>query len=104
MLARLLRNTNNEVVGIANILLWWKQNENLYPHLDVLARRVLSIRATSAPSERIFSSAGLTIANDRASLLPELAGSLVFLRDAWKLVEELNTIQLNLSIVFLSYL
>jgi hypothetical protein len=56
---------------------------------------VLSIRATSAPSESIFSSAGLTIANDRASLLSELAGSLVFLRDACKLVEELNTIQLN---------
>ena len=96
MLARLLRNTSNEVVGIANPLLWWKQNENLYPHLAVLARRVLSIRATSAPSESIFSSAGLTIANDRASLLSELAGSLVFLRDACKLVEELNSIQLNL--------
>ena len=51
-----------------------------YPILAQLARMYLAIPATSAPSERLFSQAGLTIANDRASLLPETAADIVFLR------------------------
>jgi hypothetical protein len=44
--------------------------------------KLLSIPATSAPSERVFSTDGLTIAKDRARLEPERANQLVFLHDS----------------------
>jgi zinc finger BED domain-containing protein 1 (E3 SUMO-protein ligase ZBED1) len=47
--------------------------------ISKLARRFLCIPASSAPSERVFSRAGLTISNLRAGLLPETAGDMVFL-------------------------
>jgi hypothetical protein len=63
-------------------LTWWKVNELKFPLLSHLAHRLLCIPATSAPSERVFSNAGLTIAKDRARLAPETAGELIFLHDA----------------------
>ena len=50
--------------------------------LSKLARRVLCILATSVPSERVFSNAGLTIANDRARLRVDNAAACVFLHDS----------------------
>ena len=44
-----------------DVLEWWKYYERLYPMLPSLARIVLFIPATSAPSERIFSIASLII-------------------------------------------
>jgi hypothetical protein len=38
--------------------------------------------ATSAPSEHVFSSAGLTIAKDHGRLAPQTANELIFLHDA----------------------
>ena len=67
-------------------LKWWKDNAFMYPHLAVLARRFLCIPATSAPSERVFSTAGLTIAKDRASMLPDNANNLVFLHDNYDFI------------------
>ena len=64
-----------------NPLLWWKINQSRFPMLSVLARKYLAIPATSAPSERLFSSAGLTIAKERSRLTPEHAANLIFLHD-----------------------
>ena len=72
----------------SNPLLWWKENCLKYPHLAVQARRILCIPATSAPSERVFSAAGLTIAKDRASLNPANANDCIFLHDTWRIVED----------------
>jgi hypothetical protein len=47
-----------------------------------LAAKYLSIPATSAPAERVFSTAGLTIAKDRARLDPDRANELVFMHDS----------------------
>jgi len=72
-----------------NPLDWWKQRAIQFPILSRLACIILCIPATSAPSERVFSVAGLTIAKDRASLLPENCNNLVFLHDAWRLNPDL---------------
>ena len=65
-----------------NPLLWWKNNNKGFPLLWEMALRFLSIPATSAPSERVFSTAGITIAKDRARLDPANANELVFLHES----------------------
>jgi hypothetical protein len=76
-------------IRVNNPLDWWKDRSHEFPILATLARRVLCIPATSAPSERLFSHAGLTIANDRARLLPQNAAELIYLHDAWPVAEAL---------------
>ena len=44
----------------------------------VLAKKYLSIQATSAPSERIFSKAGRIIDEQRTRLNSEIAGNLLY--------------------------
>jgi hypothetical protein len=46
-------------------LAWWCLKAQKFPLLSELAIRYLCIPATSAPSERVFSTAGLTIAKER---------------------------------------
>ena len=65
-----------------NPLDWWRVNETNFPYLAKLALKYLSIPATSAPSERVFSTAGLTIAKDRARLEASRANEIVFLHDS----------------------
>ena len=48
-----------------NLLEWWKKHENAFPILSKIARKVLGIVATSAPSERVFSIAGNIITQKR---------------------------------------
>jgi hypothetical protein len=63
-------------------LQWWRLHQFRFPHLSKLALKFLAIPATSAPSERVFSTAGLTIAKDRARLESDRANELVFLHDS----------------------
>ena len=42
---------------------WWKQNESQYPLPAKVAAPLLYSPATSPPSERLFSIAGLTVTN-----------------------------------------
>lgn len=60
-------------------LVWWKNNQHRYPFLSKLARKYLCIPATSAPSERVFSSSGNIVTNRRSNLTPDIVKSLVFL-------------------------
>jgi len=59
-------------------LTWWKNNEKRFPKLAKVAKSLLNIPATSTPSERIFSTAGLTVSKLRSSLKPENVDSLIF--------------------------
>jgi len=63
----------------ANPLDFWQQHESEYPRCALLARKYLSIPATSVQSERLFSASGRVITKSRSRLLPDRAESLVFL-------------------------
>jgi len=58
---------------------WWKENEQKYPRVAVVARKVLAVPASSVPSERVFSSAGLLVNKLRNRLAPALVDGIVFL-------------------------
>lgn len=63
-----------------DLLLWWKKHSTQLPRLSQLARHVLSIPASSAPSERNFSTAGLTVDKLRSKINPKNVDDLLFLR------------------------
>ena len=63
-------------------LKWWKERRHCYHMLTALTRITLCITATSAPSERIFSTATNIITNKRTSLDPEIAGDMIFLNQS----------------------
>ncbi|KAM7395653.1 hypothetical protein PAMA_007088 [Pampus argenteus] len=50
---------------------WWKDNKHKYPRLAKLASAYLCVPATSVPSERVFSAAGLIVNRLRARLHPD---------------------------------
>jgi zinc finger BED domain-containing protein 1 (E3 SUMO-protein ligase ZBED1) len=91
------RDVENNKYKYTNPLLWWKAHQNDLPILSRLARRILCIPATSAPSERVFSMAGLTISNLRASLSAENASALIFLHDTWEIAEEFQRRRAQMS-------
>ena len=62
-----------------NSLHWWKEKPPIYYRLSKVACSLLCIPATSVPSERIFSKAGLTITKLRNSLKRTNVDALVFL-------------------------
>nr|XP_054762973.1 E3 SUMO-protein ligase ZBED1-like [Lytechinus pictus] len=61
-------------------LLWWRDNEDAYPRVAQLAKKYLTLPATSVPSERVFSSAGNIVNKKRSCLEPENVDLLVFLK------------------------
>ena len=61
----------------SNPLDWWRDNQYQFNLLALLARRILCIPSTSAPSERPDSS------NSNSSN----AADLIFLHDSWPVVE-----------------
>lgn len=58
---------------------WWKANATRFPRLSRLAKGYLCIPGTSVPSERVFSTAGLTVNRLRTRLTPEHVNMLIFL-------------------------
>jgi hypothetical protein len=60
---------------------FWKTHQGTYPKMAVAARRYLAIPATTASSERLFSSAGNVISDRRSRLLPDRASALILLRE-----------------------
>jgi hypothetical protein len=66
-------------VGVAkDPLEWWRMHKSLFPVLARLARKFLCIPATSAPVERVWSTAGNVVTRRRARLSDDLVDSIVF--------------------------
>lgn len=51
-----------------DILLFWDQNKTVFPKLYQLSLKIICVPATSAASERAFSSAGYIFSSRRANL------------------------------------
>ncbi len=64
-------------------------NENKFPRLSTLAREYLAIPGTSVSSERAFSTCGLTLTKQRASLDSRTVDAIVFLNKNLKTVPEI---------------
>ena len=64
-----------------DILLWWKQHDNVLPLLSKIAKRVLAIPASSAKSERVFSTGGNVVTVKRNRLAPKKVEALVLIKE-----------------------
>ncbi len=58
---------------------WWAKKEPIFPTVAQVAKSVLAIPASSVPSERIFSLAGMIVTKKRSQLSPENVDLLIFL-------------------------
>lgn len=71
---------NKPITAITtNPLETWENMKAEFPHLYIIARRYLSIIATSVPAERLFSEAGLIVTDKRSRLTGEHLSQLIFL-------------------------
>jgi len=68
----------------SNPLDWWKINEKRFPTIAILARKYLSVQASNAAAERVFSTCGNVLNKKRSRLGPEYVNDLVFLNNAYK--------------------
>ncbi|XP_076662006.1 E3 SUMO-protein ligase ZBED1-like [Halictus rubicundus] len=66
---------------------WWKARTHKYPRISKIAKKYLTMPATSAMSERCFSSAGNIVTAKRNRLLPENVNTLVFLHQNKQLID-----------------
>ena len=60
---------------------WWRDRRESYPYLSRLARKYLSVQATSTPAERVMSSMGIVLEKKRQSMTGELFSEIMFLSD-----------------------
>lgn len=72
-----------------NILDFWKERQHDMPVLSKLAKKVLCTSATSTPSERVFSIAGLLINNKKSSICPSTVNKVIFVHDNYELCKQL---------------
>lgn len=78
--AEMTRFRSQPALGLAaDPFQWWSCHHNLYPQLAFVARKYLSIAATSVASERVFSERSADVATLRASLTDEHVDEFLFL-------------------------
>ena len=59
---------------------WWSIRKTQFSNIAKLAKKYLSIPASSVPSERLFSDAGNQITAKHTCLDPTLAGKIMFMK------------------------
>lgn len=73
----------------ANPLEIWEDMKMVFPNLYKIAKKYLTVVATSVPSERLFSKAGATVCQDRNRLLGKRLNKMLFLgacrQEEWNL-------------------
>lgn len=65
-------------------LQWWENHASEYSKLSKLAKKILSVPASSAASERVFSVAGNIITEKRNRLGPKTVNNILFLNSYLK--------------------
>jgi hypothetical protein len=84
--------------------MWWHNNHSPFQLLPQLALHILCIPATSAPTEEVFTVAGLTTAKAFAWLAPQTANESIFWYDALLHSQKFsNPVVGSVSGVFLSF-
>lgn len=63
---------------------WWFQNRERYPTLFKIFLRISAIPASSAPSDRTFSTSGSVITERRSSLLPKSVENIMLVRNLYR--------------------
>lgn len=61
-------------------LKWWSERKLLYPRLYEMVKRRLCVPATSVPSERVFSKAGMVLNSKRTRLTTEKVEKIIFIQ------------------------
>jgi len=69
-------------------LKFWKEAASQFPELAKLAQEYLSIPATSAPSERVWSRAARVLSAKRARLDPTVTSSIMFVQENSTLIRK----------------
>ncbi|KAF5340528.1 hypothetical protein D9758_015833 [Tetrapyrgos nigripes] len=67
-----------------DVIWWWGHHQDTYPTLSRMARDYLAIQGSATPSERAFSSAGLTDHKCRNRLKPEMFAAIQTLKAAYR--------------------
>lgn len=76
---------NSGAEAVADVALWWgTQSDEKYPTLKRIARDYLPIQGSATPSERAFSSGGITDCLRRNSLTTEIFEGLQILKSAYR--------------------
>lgn len=74
-----------KVIKDEPILEFWKKNVKKYPDLSILAKKILCVPASSASSERNFSTAGIVVDKRRSNIKPNKVDALLFMHDNLKI-------------------
>ena len=64
-----------------NILKWWRDHESILPLLSKVAKKVLTIPASSSKSERIFSTGGNFVTKKRSRLAAKKVEDIILIKE-----------------------
>ncbi|VDC00043.1 unnamed protein product [Peniophora sp. CBMAI 1063] len=67
--------------GVEYILSWWSAYGSKFAPLDAIVRDILAIHGVSVSVERLFSSSGLTLHDNRARLTAVMAGKTIITKE-----------------------
>ncbi|CAF3852906.1 unnamed protein product, partial [Rotaria sordida] len=62
-------------------LKWWSKHSLIFPQLAVLAKSLFGVPASSATSERVFSSSSQILEKRRQSLNPDVVDDMLMIRN-----------------------
>lgn len=86
----LLLSMHNKI-KITNVLTYWKDHSKLMPTLSSLASQVFAIPATSTPSERNFSVAGIIVNQKRTQISPDNLDKVLFMHNNYDHLKDFVT-------------